>query len=164
MIAIKTLLQNYSQFLSVNWKQIDALEQLDSTGSFKMDWMQANWELLVEGHLKCRETNLEVYGEGADCNPKSSRVLYPERLPTHKITCFPLKGRQIKDLLNKEDCNLEIGEIIFDRFVTFKDDGWFYETPNFQHVLAEQNGKQVVLDFSELEFELKKIGKGSESV
>ena len=157
MKTLKHYLESYSKFLVFNWNLIDALSRQDQTGSFQVDWLQANWELLVEGQLGNGNIILEVYGEGADCNPNSSRVLFPDRLPTHQINCLPLNGHVVRDILNKEDCDVGMGKVIFDRFVTLKDDGWFYEVPKFEQILAEQDGKQIVLEFEELNFELSEI-------
>lgn len=56
------------------------------------DWMQANWELLVESRV-CQPglEFLTVYGDGADCNDGSSRVWFPEALATHGVKCELIK-------------------------------------------------------------------------
>ena len=155
MINIKKLLKNYSRLLDSSWDIIEQTSAKDLTGSFKNDWLQANWELLVEGMLGDSEKVLEIYGDGADCNGASSRILFPERMPTHKIVCMPIMGGGVHDALSRKELNLSKGDIAFDRFVTMGSDGWYYEKPKFDYVLADHNGKEVVLRFEELEFELK---------
>ena len=81
---INSIMQAFRDFLDLNWSGVsNALSQavLD-------DWIQANWELLVESRVcKAPYEFLEVYGDGADCNDGSSRVWYPEATPTHEIKC-----------------------------------------------------------------------------
>ena len=119
------------------------------------DWLQVNWELLIEGSLNEQGVVLETYGGGADCNGTSSRVLYPDRHPTHKIICKPMNNEQIYDALNK--CHLDISksEIVFDSFVCIGEDGWYYERPPFDKVLAEYAGEYVVVDFKKTDFHLR---------
>ncbi len=95
------MLKRFSSFLATSWEEVSLLSAADSTGSFTIDWLQANWEILVEGLLG-QGIVLEPYGDGADCNGASSRVLYPDRLPTHQIICKPLQGSQIFDALNEQ--------------------------------------------------------------
>ena len=74
--------------LETYWGSLQKLSKHDPTGSLKDDWMQANWELIVEGLLSDGRLVLEPYGEGADCNGASSRVLYPD----WKMGRYPLIG------------------------------------------------------------------------
>jgi len=154
---VKEILGNYSRLLVSSWDIIELISKKDETGSLKIDWLQANWEILVEGMFGGSKTTLIVYGEGADCNGASSRVLYPERSPTHKIRCIPLKGSRVYDILNDQDLDTSRGEVIFDRFVSISEDGWYYEKPNFDYVLADYDGSKVVVNFTEVGFEIMAI-------
>ena len=100
---------------------------------------------------------LEPYGDGADCNGASSRVLYPNRLPTHKIICKPINSNQIYDVLNERQLDTSQGEIVFDRFVCIGKDGWYYELPPFGKVLADYAEQSVVIDFNNIDFQLERI-------
>lgn len=155
VISLRSLLEKFSSLLVHSWENLSLLSESDQTGSLTIDWLQANWELLVEG-LVGQGIFLEIYGEGADCIGASSRVLYPDRLPTHQIICKPLQGSQIYDVLNDQQLDGST-DIIFDRFVSLGDDGWYYELPPFDKILANYNGEDAVLDFSEIDFQLKKI-------
>lgn len=157
MISMKELLEKFSDLLCCCWKDFSSLRENDTTGSVKEDWLQANWELLVEGLLSEQGIVLEVYGEGADCNGVSSRVLYPDRHPTHKIICKPMNKEQSYDVLNERSLDISKGEIVFDRFVCIGEDGWYYEQPPFDKVLAEYAGEYVVVDFRNTDFQLRRI-------
>lgn len=155
MIALKGLLEGFSSLLVSSWKDLSLLTEHESTGSLKADWLQANWELLVE-NLVSGEVVLDTYGDGADCNGSSSRVLYPDRLATHQIICEPLSGGQVYDILNDQQLDA-LQDIIFDRFVSIGDDGWYYELPPFDKILADHTGENVVIAVSEVDFQLKRI-------
>lgn len=159
MICFKGLLKVFSKFLVSSWEDLSKLLENDTTGSLKEDWLQANWELLVEG-LAGEGVILEPYGDGADCNGASSRVLYPNRIPSHHIICKPLDGHSIYDVLNEQRLDIQQA-IIFDRFVSLGNDGWYYESPPFDKILAGYNGKDVVLDFNAVDFQLKKTKTGT---
>ena len=157
MMPVKGLLKKFSHLLVCYWQDLLSLSENDSSGSLKDDWLQANWEILVEGPLSQEDLVLDPYGEGADCNEASSRVLYPTRLPTHKIICKPVNNGQFYDVLNKRQLDTSKGEVVFDRFVCIGEDGWFYELPPFDRVLGEYLGESVVVDFDSTDFQLQRI-------
>ncbi len=99
---------------------------------------------------------LEVYGDGADSNGSSSRVLYPNKLPTHKIICKSSEATNIHDVLNDIYLN-DVDELVFDRFVSIGNDGWYYESPPFDKVLIFQKGVKRVIEFNKLEFLVQRI-------
>ncbi|PIE47462.1 MAG: hypothetical protein CSA42_03415 [Gammaproteobacteria bacterium] len=154
MNNLKEKLTSFSNMLSCVWGNLSFFIDTDSTGSLKMDWLQANWELLIES--QCGENVfLEVYGDGADCNGSSSRVLYPNKLPTHKIICKS-ETTNIHDVLNDIYLN-DVDEFVFDRFVSIGNDGWYYESPPFDKVLIFQKGVERVIEFNKLEFLVQRI-------
>jgi hypothetical protein len=155
MISINNLLTQFSSLLVLYWENLLLLVKEDSTGSLKDDWLQANWELIVEGLLDDKNIVLEVYGDGADCNGESSRVLYPDRQPTHRLICKPLDGNYIYDVLNEKSLDITQGDIIFDRFVSIGEDGWYHELPPFDKILGEYAGEAVVVDFSGVDVQLQ---------
>lgn len=156
MISLKDVLKKFSKLLICYWDELSTLSKNDPSGSLKTDWLQANWELIVEGALYEEGIILEPYGDGADCNEASSRVLYPTRLPTHTLICRPLNDEPVYDILNNNELDVSQGEILFDRFVCLAEDGWYYESPPFDKVLAECGGKEVVLDFNSIDFQIRK--------
>ena len=80
MVNINETITRFVKCLRESWPSIEEVESLDSTGSFKNDWMQALWELSVEGQLKSQLSDFEFlvpYGDGADANGASSRIIAP---------------------------------------------------------------------------------------
>jgi len=110
--TLNDIILGFSKFLSVSWGAIhettSMLEHGDKNGLVS-DWMQANWEILVETPLRellgFENAFLEPYGEGADCNNNSSRVWLPEVSATHRIICHSRDGNHLKDLLTGDLIN-----------------------------------------------------------
>lgn len=153
------LIERFIDLLCASWDALEAISTEDSTESIKADWLQANWELVVEGLLRqhCGQSiYLEPYGDGADANGASSRILEPDALPTHSINCVPTHSTTGVDLLNK--CSVEFPKngSPCDRFVTLGEDGWYYEKPPFDMVLVDSETGERVFAVAELEFLLSK--------
>jgi len=143
--SIDELLENFAGFLDQSWDNIASISGSDQTGTLKDDWLQANWELIVEGMLGDISIFLTPYGDGADCNGASSRVLFPSKVETHIVVVTPQKGKTIYDHLNKEALDTSSEGIVFDKFVCMDDDGWYYEHPPFNFIYGEHLGKWVVV-------------------
>ncbi|MBP9204191.1 MAG: hypothetical protein KBG28_09525 [Kofleriaceae bacterium] len=68
---------------------LSASDRLPFDGSFE-DWLQASWEVLVEGELLHGGKGwLANYGEGAFSNEPSNRVFRLDALPTHGVFVEP---------------------------------------------------------------------------
>lgn len=158
MIPLDLLLPRFATFLACCWDDLSTFFENDTTESMQIDWLQANWELLVEGLVGGPGgLVLEPYGDGADCNGASSRVLYPELCPTHRIVCRPREGTAVNDLLNRRTLDVTKGDVVFDRFVCMGRDGWYYESPPFDKILGEHRGASVVIGYDNISFELQLV-------
>lgn len=154
MDTVTKIILNYRKFIENSWEQLlfsqNRIDDEDIRDDNYNDWLQANWEILVETVIcKPGEEFLEVYGDGADCNGDSSRVAFPKKLPTHKICCKHLKKNKSFDLLTKT--NVEINEFEFHSFVKFKN-GEYNSSPPFNAVQLEYHGEQYIIDLSGLIF------------
>lgn len=152
---INTFINNFRDVLNNSWSSLVKIAEGDTTGSFIPDWLQSNWELIVESKLlnSEKQSALEVYGDGADANGDSSRILYPNLLPTNKITCIAKSMNLIDELTGNI---LKVKNIDFDRFVTIKD-GWYLEATPFDKVLGFLDGKEVVINLSDIIFKLEAV-------
>lgn len=140
------------------WEHLEQLIVGDRTGSLKDDWLQTNWELIVENGASSDEVvYLQVYGDGADVHSPSSRVTLPSKLPTHHVCCLSKSGGPIKDYLNKELFTLPDKGLPLERLVSMGDDGWYYEKPPFDKVLILSGEIEQVFDLSELTFVVELI-------
>jgi hypothetical protein len=110
--------------------------------SSKYDWLQANWELLVERKVLNDNEYLEIYAIGADFNGSSSRITDYNKLPTHKVVLVVDKEN---DILNDE--LIEKKEFAFDELVGFKDGFYSKEPPfNFALVFDDSMNKERVFN------------------
>lgn len=67
----------FVNYLNATWNIVEPLilnRDYTSDENSRSDWIQANWELLVERKVLPLNDYLEVYGAGADFNGKSSRI------------------------------------------------------------------------------------------
>ena len=145
MATLPILLDRFACFLDASWPTMQPAFNDDKTSTLKIDWLQANWELIVEGGLLPKRVTLHPYGDGADCNGASSRVLYPERAETHRIVLEAKHGHPLFDYLGKSKIDTTHKAIVFDRFVSVRADGWYYECPPFTHILAEDNEARILI-------------------
>lgn len=154
MININETVARFVNYLRSSWPVIEEIGSLDTTGSFKNDSMQAMWELAVEGQLKSQISDLQFlvpYGDGADANGASSRILEPAGLPTHCVNCVPKAGESTYDVLNAMDVAFPSDGMACDRFVTLGDDGWYYEKAPFDMILVDDGGGEMVFRVCDLD-------------
>lgn len=157
-MSIDNAIRIYSDFLNASWHIVNPLlidRTYTSNSSSISDWLQANWELLVERKILELNEYLEVYGDGADYNGESSRMTDVDALPIFSIKII-VEDIGVTDLLNNESINGN--ELIFERLVGFK--GGFYEdAPPFNYALVQDEnvGIERVLSLKDIKFELQKI-------
>ena len=117
------------------------------------NWLQANWEILVETNLTGINEFLEVYGYGADCNGASSRVCYPDKLPTHRIVCKTSSNQHVIDLISNQMKSIDGTR--FDGFMNW--DGYYYQMlPPFDYVLLNNKEDTILVRFCDITFDIEK--------
>lgn len=132
-MTLEQALINFREFLLLNHEFSSSvlLEQLLA------DWLQANWEIIVEGTLHGSglvDSVIDIYGDGADCNGVSSRVSMPNLFPTHSIHVEP--------------------NFILHSFGTLRDNGYL-QVPPFDYVKAENpKGGEIIKPLSEVVFSI----------
>jgi hypothetical protein len=153
---IDNAIRIFSDFLNKSWNIVIPLlsgRSYTTDEGSKSDWLQSNWEVLVERKVLHLNEYLEVYGEGADLNGKSSRIMDMESFPTHSINVLVDRG---EDILN----NLAIknSEYTFERLVGFRD-GFYTDIPPFDFVLVQDEGIGVerVFLLEQIKCELHRI-------
>lgn len=146
-----TIVRGFRAFLNAGWREATALLPEHEVG----DWMQANWELLVEANL-CDQSKefLEVYGSGADRFGRSSRILQHEALPTHRVVCVGRNDTVVHDLFSGQ--NIRPATLWFENFVSW--DGEHYdEVPPLDHALLADRREIYLLSIDDVSFELVEI-------
>lgn len=166
--SLDEVLRTFAKFLHASWdgacEVARSLEQLDPT-EFMSDWVQANWELLVETPFRelagFGDAFLEPYGEGAECNEASSRVWKPEALPTHRIVCLPREAAPLLDMLTNRAIEVTGRPLVFDHFAIESARGWHEEAPPFDCALAYHDDQEVLIRLDQISFVAEEIGRPS---
>lgn len=158
---IDNTIKLFADFLNISWTIIPKLlndRDYTSNEDSLNDWLQANWELLVERKILNIGEYLEIYGDGADFYGASSRITDKEAIPNFQVIVKPLNMSNIYDVLNNE--SVELIDCIFDKFVSFKND-FYYLEPEFNYILVLDytTKKERVFALSEIYFGLKTIDK-----
>ena len=167
MAAIKTINPQIQSFVSAiggalqGVKQIaDYLPEVEKE-IFVENWLQSMWEGLIEPLAAWAGEGaryfLEVYGNGADCNPRSSRVFHPDRAPTHTVRCRAREGRTVVDMISRTDVAVPTEGLPLDRFVTLDGNGWYQEAAPFDHALFYLNGRPIAIPLNQLNFFIESI-------
>lgn len=156
IMDIDKAIRIFSDFLNKSWGVIIPLlsdRSYTTDESSKSDWLQSNWEILVERKVLQLNEYLEVYGEGADFNGESSRITDIESFPTHSVKVLV---NNEKDVLNNSE--VESSEYTFERLVGFRD-GFYTDIPPFDFVLVQDEdiGIERVFLLEQIKFELQSI-------
>lgn len=156
---VDALVRGFARFLAAAWTEVIVASAFSRTGSFLRDWLQANWEMIVEGGLS-PGVFLEVYGDGADCNERSSRVYRPDVMATHAVVCRPRDGKpSITDILGGERIEFGTAGLPVEELVSVEGT-WYATLPPFDCVLVEQNAKSHVFRIDEVIFTLAPATRG----
>lgn len=132
------LVRGFARLLTAAWHEVQAFAPPRS--SYVIDWLQSQWEMFVEGALP-PGTFLEIYGEGADCNGRSSRVYRPDAIPTHRVVCSPRGASAIDRISGRAMADTwPLNEL-----VTI-DGTWYASRPPFDCVLVESGPYVFHLD------------------
>lgn len=98
MIDISDLISNYRDFLNASWGATEKHSRLTRDENFIGNWLQANWEMFLEGELSRRAGSavvLDHYGQGAEDLvyglPRGlecfDRVSLPTARPNYTVVC-----------------------------------------------------------------------------
>lgn len=158
-MEIDKAIKIFVDFLNSSWTIVYQLllnRDYTSNEDSINDWLQANWELLVERKVLKVNEYLEVYGEGADYNGISSRITDSEALPNFKVIVKTKNGNSIFDVLNNEQVRFE--NVTFNKIVGFKS-GFYTLEPEFKYVLITDDNLELerVVAISDIEFELERL-------
>lgn len=156
-MMVNQAIQVFLRALSAGWNDVLRLQQEAEQPGMVDDWAQALWESIVESSLPSTAfpVRLAVYGEGADCHPRSSRFSFPDDLPTHEVRCFPIDG-SVRDHLTGRPLVVAEEGYALDRFVV-TNGSWYEVQPPFDHVLIELGGQEYVAPVSNLSWRVVEL-------
>jgi hypothetical protein len=157
-MEIDKAIRIFSDFLNSSWGIVIPLlfdRSYTSNESSISDWLQTNWEILVERKVLQLNEYLEFYGDGADYYGKSCRMTDIDAIPIFSIKVI-LDKIEIDDLLNKE--TLINTNFAFNKLVGFQN-GFYINAPPFNYVLVQDEdiGIDRVLPLESIKFALHRI-------
>lgn len=148
-MEITTEIKIFRNFLLSNWTTVEIFSSKTSKKETAInDFIQGNWELLVEASF---DVFLPSFGEGADMNGISSRVTYPDKEPTHYITC---KLKQTSECLYTGEVQDDLSGFYFKKFV---DDSFEVSPPMDYVYLINVKQERRIISYEDVSFFLQKL-------
>ena len=150
----------FSDFLNASWPFIDLFFTKDSVVNEGLsNWLQANWEILVENAVCKNGEFLSVYGDGADFDDNEfSRVTYKFSLATHSIRVKKKQATIIDYYTKKNVENLDT--YLFNQFVSINKSNNIVIGPKFDYVeLENEEFNKIWVDKNELDYLMGFINK-----
>lgn len=146
----------FAKFLDVNWELVNLLFTGSDNEEYSSisidDWIQCNWELLVERKILSKDEYLEIYGEGADFYGEYSRITDVKSVETHSVKVLV---DEAIDILNGEKIKNEIFN--FEQLVGFKNKFYVIEPP-FLYILAKDDDDfERVFSLEDVKLEIIRI-------
>nr|WP_068893114.1 hypothetical protein [Pedobacter panaciterrae] len=149
----------FSDFLNSSWaigNQLLIDRNYTSNEDSLNDWLQSNWEFLVERKILKINDHLEVYGDGADFNGASSRITDPNAVANFKIKVISKNNKPVHDVLNEEEVTLVNAD--FNKLIGFKN-GFYIMESEFNFMLLDDKNisTERVVRLNDIEFELERL-------
>lgn len=147
---------SFCRFINCSWDIVKG--EFGENNDLLSDWLQGNWELLVETAIFSRLKEyffLEIYGEGADLYRDSSRVTFPEKSPNAEVL-IKLRDK-VTDYLSEDKIESDM-LLPWDELVAMNSN--FYERGvPFEYVLFSLQGVDSVVSVKDVDFFLVKKDK-----
>ena len=146
---VNTAVINFHKFLINSYEILKNIESNEMFEEIQNDFYQTNWELLVES-IVCTSGKeyLSEYGQGADCNPQSSRVSFTDKRANIKIICKKSNQNiEIKDII------FEVENYYFNSFIDINDDDT-KDSGAYRYIKLEHNvfDEYVIIEFANILF------------
>lgn len=151
---VDKVVKDFRLFILASWDSFSLFNESASAESLEEitnNWLQANWEILVENNVTGVNEFLEVYGNGADCNAASSRICYADKLPTHRIKCV---NSIVRDVISKQE--IDTDKMYFDGFVSIQNN-YHVMAPPFDYVLLSGNNDIALVSVKDVIFDIERI-------
>lgn len=153
-MKVDKAVKDFRLFILASWDSFSLFNESVSADILEEktnNWLQANWEILVENNVTGVNEFLEVYGNGADCNAASSRICYADKLPTHRIKCV---NTIVRDVISKQEIGTD--KMYFDSFVSIQNN-YHLMAPPFDYVLLSGNNDIAIVSIQDVFFDIEKI-------
>ncbi len=136
---VTTSIIKYLNYINDNWHRVEDSINLYSIPEDMLihdafdNWLQFNWEIMVELAICDSGTFLVPYGGGADILSDSERVTHPYAKEVYEIICKPIQDKVYDAFTNEE---LFLKNYRFHRFVK-RDIDTFTDYPPYNCIVLE---------------------------
>ena len=165
-MTVDEIVRKFQQFLEASWPSVESMLPLTLEGeNLRFDWLQANWEILVEAVILPGGTSfLQFYGGGARCNDISLRVWNPAAEATHRICCVPKDGNEVTDLVTGR--SIEPQDMDFFGFGTPKRKRYqiLLHPPFNVVVLNDSEGIDFIVRLEDVRFEMQALDPYTDAI
>ncbi|MGH1335927.1 MAG: hypothetical protein ACRBFS_07345 [Aureispira sp.] len=144
---IEQVVLGFRDFLKVAWPAF--LKQLEQIPVSKQedcidDWLQVNWELLVETAICEPLQYLWPYGSGGNANGISDRILFSEGVITHAVVCYPKVGEHFFNAFDNQLVRADL--CIWEKFASLSTNKQHYiDGPPFDYVLLSREYNELII-------------------
>ena len=158
-MGIRERILLFSEFLRLSWEPVvkliqeDEIEKLEESQRLA-DWLQANWEQMVELPLLGRGHFLQSYGHGADLFGMSDRVMEPSAHNDLIVHVYPMTGDSLRDITTQKP--IDAFPLEFYALATRKDRFWFLEPP-FDHVVCLMGQQECLFNIEDVDFRIEPV-------
>lgn len=163
------ILNKFREFLALTWPLIEEMEKDAPYSGFSDNFLQANWEMIVESSippLNNKAVLLDFYASGAEgFAPKElkgfelfDKVTRSWIEPTHAVMAKPKnKSSSLPCLYSKKEVPFPKRGLVFSEFGSIQN-SYFKQAPPFDCVCLEHDiddesfTRRYIFKFSDLEF------------
>jgi len=135
------LLRNWGFFSFFNDTNRDSLEEEERLEN----WLEANWEIIVECEICTPNETLQHYGNGADMGMSSK--IFSFRTNYSMIRCESKEGL-LFDYLSTS--NVDVNGYNFYQFVTKSGPNYYKSRAPFDYALLDKDGQEIMVEFDKL--------------
>ena len=162
MTIVNQQIEQFRQFLIAAWPSLDNLMEnhdWDDDGNFLDQWVQVNWEFLVERELLEPNQFLSTF----EFVFFGSRLTHPNAKATHAVICKPKEGRFLID--DKTNKPIPDGlKLIFQGLRKKIETAYgLYPPFNFVRLIALENKSIFNVSIHEIDFHLEQIDLNQKS-
>lgn len=161
----------FQELLQESWQIVKKINDDDKSSFFIQNWLQANWEMVLEGLLNQdgREPiiRLNVYGDGAEDLHHSllknqsayDRVSLPSMAPTHAVVALTKDRNKVECSFSHKIFDLTREHYLLERLVTLDEGGLkFVEDIPFDFAILKSGHEYITVPVEVLDFYIISIG------
>ncbi|VEF26714.1 Uncharacterised protein [Shewanella baltica] len=154
--VIGCLMLRYQKFLIASWDIVfPNFEDTDFQNDLKDDWLEVNWELIVESHFNVGKERINLSRYGAGAAGRFDRVFIEGAQETHEVKCFADKNNTLFNIVDGINIVVPKEGFTFRRFVSIQD-GWYVQAVPFNMVQVNEL-EDAVFTIEQIDFRLSAV-------